>query len=161
MPSTVPDSDPFRVTVALPDLDRTQALAARLAPLGRAGDCVALWGDLGAGKTAFARGWLRAAGVAEDVPSPTFALVQPYDTDLGPISHFDLYRLESAGEADEIGFFAALDDGLILVEWPGRLGNALPAGRLDIDMSLQPDGSRQAILTGRGDWAARLAKVFA
>ena len=159
MPSPVPDSDPFRVTIALPDLDRTLLLAARIAPLGRAGDCVALWGDLGAGKTELARGWLRAAGVAEDIPSPTFALVQPYETDLGPISHFDLYRLNGPDDAQEIGFEAALDEGLVLVEWPDRLGSRLPAERLDIELSLDPAGGRQARLTGHGGWAARLATV--
>lgn len=158
MPLPLPDSDLFQMTVALPDLDRTLALAARLAPLGQTGDCVALWGDLGAGKTELARGWLRAAGVEEDIPSPTFALVQPYETDLGPISHFDLYRLEGPEDTREIGFDAALDDGLVLVEWPGRLGEYLPADRLDIELTLDPQG-RRAQLTGRGTWAARLATI--
>lgn len=142
--------------LALPDLPRTAALAKALAPLARAGDCIALWGDLGAGKTEFARAFLRALGVVEDVPSPTFALVQPYDTDAGPVAHFDLYRIEAEAELDEIGFEAALEDGIVLVEWPGRAGRRLPDDRLDIVFSLDSSGQRAATLTGHGDWPARL-----
>lgn len=140
----------------LPDLSRTKALAQALAARVRAGDCLALWGDLGAGKTEFARALLRALGVTEDVPSPTFALVQPYDTDAGPVAHFDLYRIESEADLDEIGFEAALDDGIVLVEWPGRAGRRLPADRLDITFSLNTAGDRAADLAGHGDWPARL-----
>ncbi len=152
--------------IDLPDLDGTAALAARLAHLARPGDCIALRGDLGAGKTALARAFLRAAGVTEDVPSPTFALVQPYDTDLGPIAHFDLYRVEDPSELDELGFEAALDDGIVLVEWPDRLGPRLPADRLDITLSLAADGAqssseagfaRRAELIGHGSWSRRIA----
>ena len=161
MPRLETESDLPRLPLALPDLAATQDLARRLAVLARAGDCLALWGDLGAGKTEFARAFLRAAGVVEDVPSPTFAIVQPYETNLGPIAHFDLYRIESADELDEVGFDMALDDGIVLVEWPGQAGKRLPADRLDLHFTLGPAGDRAVALTGRGSWRARLAGLAA
>lgn len=112
----------------------TAAFAARLAPVLRAGDVIALEGDLGAGKTAFARALIRAliGNPEEAVPSPTFALVQNYDGPDFPITHFDLYRLEDERELDELGFFEALDDGLTLIEWPSRAGRSLPQDRLTL-----------------------------
>ncbi|TDP40442.1 tRNA (adenosine(37)-N6)-threonylcarbamoyltransferase complex ATPase subunit type 1 TsaE [Zavarzinia compransoris] len=157
MPRPDTESDLPQKHLALPDLAGTAGLARKLAETARAGDCFALWGDLGAGKTEFARAFLRAAGVTEDVPSPTFAIVQPYDTGIGPIAHFDLYRIESAADLDEVGFDMALDDGIVLVEWPGHAGDRLPGDRLDIQFTLGPAGDRAAALTGRGSWRARLA----
>src|SRR3569623_1184039 len=93
----------FRRDVPLPDLDATARLGAGIAGGLKTGDAVALWGDLGAGKTTLARAILRALGVADDVPSPTFTLVQNYETS-PRIAHFDLYRLKSAREMEEQGF---------------------------------------------------------
>ena len=130
-----------------------------LAPLLRAGDVVALFGDLGAGKTSLARGVLAALGLAEEAPSPTFAIVQPYappEVSL-PVAHVDLYRIDAAEDADELGLDELLEDGALLVEWPERLGGE----RLwphALRLTLAPDaGSGGRRLTwhvrrhGRGD----------
>lgn len=96
---------------------------------------IALWGDLGTGKTSFARAFISAAmGRPEEVPSPTFTLLQSYDTPAGPIHHFDLYRLSQPDDALELGIEDAFVDGLCLIEWPDRLGPWLPRHRLDINL---------------------------
>jgi tRNA threonylcarbamoyl adenosine modification protein YjeE len=139
-------------------------LAGKLAPRLRRGDFLALKGDLGAGKSAFARFLIRAITERpdEDVPSPTFALVQPYETGRFPIHHFDFYRLSGLSEAAELGVGEALDAGLVIAEWPERLGGALPADRLEISLveADRPD-RRDASLEGFGNWAARLARFAA
>ncbi|WP_298853571.1 tRNA (adenosine(37)-N6)-threonylcarbamoyltransferase complex ATPase subunit type 1 TsaE, partial [uncultured Sphingomonas sp.] len=102
------------------------ALGASLAALVRPGDVIALRGDLGAGKTTLARGLLAALGLAEEAPSPTFAIVQPYappEVRL-PVAHVDLYRLEDEEDALELGLDELSDEGVLLVEWPERLGDA-------------------------------------
>src|SRR3984885_14660287 len=114
--------------IELPDLAATEALAASVAALARVGDAILLEGELGAGKTAFARAFLRAAtgDPALEVPSPTFTLVQSYDTPLGTVQHFDLWRLEGRGGLTELGWDEARN-GIVLVEWPDRLGPLRPA----------------------------------
>jgi len=143
-------SETFRGEFALPDLDATARLGARIAAGLKLGDAVALWGDLGAGKTTLARAILQALGVTEEVPSPTFTLVQSYDT-RPPIAHFDLYRLKHAREMQELGFEDALDNGAVLVEWPERAPEALPPEALHVRLGLQ-DGARLARLTGPVRW---------
>jgi tRNA threonylcarbamoyl adenosine modification protein YjeE len=147
-------SETFRGEFALPDLDATTRLGARIAGGLNPGDAVALWGDLGAGKTTLARAILQALGVTEAVPSPTFTLVQSYDT-LPPVAHFDLYRLKHAREMQELGFEDALADGAVLVEWPERAPEALPPEALHVRLGLQ-DGARLARLTGPGRWESLL-----
>src|SRR5882757_6145504 len=128
--------DKVAVTVDLPDEAATADLARRLAPRLKVGDLVALHGDLGAGKTAFARALIRAlVGADEEVPSPTFTLVQTYSAPVGQIFHFDLYRIVSPDELTEIGWDETLADGLTLVEWPGRAGTLLPVSRIDIALA--------------------------
>jgi tRNA threonylcarbamoyladenosine biosynthesis protein TsaE len=142
---------PFVVELDLPDEAATVSLAGRIAPLARPGDVLALRGDLGAGKTVFARAFVRGRGdPEEEVPSPTFTLVQVYEPGpgfAGAVYHFDLFRLIAAEEAYEI-------------EWPDRLGRLLPAVRLDITLTQgsAPD-TRRAILEGGGSWAARLEEI--
>ncbi len=119
------------------------------------GDCVALWGELGAGKTTLARAILQALGVTEDVPSPTFTLVQSYETPRLAVSHYDLYRLKSAREMRELGFDDALLDGAVLVEWPERAPEALPPDSLHVRLALQ-NGMRTARLTGPARWESLL-----
>jgi len=145
----------------LDDLAASQALARRVAAVARPGDTIALWGGLGAGKTAFARAFLRTRGVAEDVPSPTFTLVQVYELPAGEIWHADLYRLATPGEAAELGLEDALAAGaILLVEWPERWGAGLPADRLDVTLAPgEAEGRRHARLAGHGSWVQRLAAL--
>jgi tRNA threonylcarbamoyladenosine biosynthesis protein TsaE len=117
--------------------EETARFAASLAPQLRQGDTLLLHGNLGTGKTVFARALIRALSGDEtlEVPSPTFTLVQTYDTPLGALWHFDLYRLEKGEEIYELGWEEALSGGLMLVEWPERLGGLVPPSRLDIHLS--------------------------
>ncbi len=141
----------------LPDPAATVELARRLARLARRGDVIALKGDLGAGKTAFARALIQAmAGSAVDVPSPTFTLVQTYDTPVGMVWHFDLYRLESPDEAVELGLDQAFAEGISLVEWPERL-HVLPAEALVLEfLFAERADARRLLLRMGGDWRTRL-----
>jgi tRNA threonylcarbamoyladenosine biosynthesis protein TsaE len=146
----------FPLTIALPDLDATAALAARLAPLLRTGDALLLHGDLGVGKTAFARALVRALGITGDVPSPTFTLVQSYLTPHLTISHFDLYRLKSADELEELGWDDARADGVVLVEWPERAADFMPPDALTLTFALDADQQRSCVITAPPAWQARL-----
>src|SRR6516164_1301002 len=145
----------------LPDERAMVALAARISALAAPGDIIALKGDLGAGKTSFARGFIRARGGEEDVPSPTFTLVQIYELGGMAIWHFDLYRLKSPDEAWELGIEDAFSEGISLIEWPERLGPLLPKHRLEIIFLYgdRPE-ARRAVLTAGGDWQRRLAEFF-
>ena len=121
------------LTLDLPDEAATAALGVRLAGACRPGDVIALSGDLGAGKSTLARALIRhLAGAGIDVPSPTFTLVQTYDSPKGPIWHFDLYRLKDPDEIFELGWDDARSGGILLVEWPERLGHHLPKTVLTI-----------------------------
>lgn len=142
------------------DEPRMEALARRLAALLRPGDCVALKGDLGAGKSSFARALIRGLAGAIDVPSPTFTLAQYYDTPRGVLTHFDLYRLKTPDEVYELGWDEALA-GITLVEWPERLEGALPLHALAIQFGFAQHGSARIItIEGRESWAARLNSVM-
>lgn len=142
-------------TLALPDDGATAALGARLAEAALPGDVIALYGDLGAGKTTLARALIRRlAGQDTEAPSPTFTLVQTYQTPRLAIWHFDLYRLENPGEVRELGMDEAVD-GLCLIEWPERLGRYLPSPRLEVRLSFDNDG-RIARLEDLHDWSSRL-----
>ena len=147
----------------LPDEAATAALAARIAALARPGDVIALKGELGAGKTSFARAFIRArAGRDEIVPSPTFTLAQAYDFPDVTIWHFDCFRLRDPEEAWELGIEDAFRDGISLIEWPDRLGSLLPARRLHIALEFGTTASaRRATLSGDADWTARLAALAA
>jgi tRNA threonylcarbamoyl adenosine modification protein YjeE len=152
---------PF-LTVDVPDEAGTGRLAEDLAAIARAGDVVALEGDLGMGKSAFARAVIRA--LADDdgleVPSPTFTLVQSYDLQRFPVAHFDLYRVGDPGELREIGFDDAIRGGLTLVEWPDRAGGALPADTLTVSIAdgPGPDARMFAFSAAGGGWEARLRR---
>ena len=143
------------------DADLTACLARVMAAVMKPGDVIVLQGPVGAGKTHFARALIRArqGDAAEDVPSPTFTLVQFYEGARLKVAHFDLYRLTSADEAYEIGLDEALEDGAAVIEWPERLDGHLPPDRLDIEIAidLAPDGgeARRARLTPAGAWEGR------
>lgn len=143
--------------VPLPDLAATHALARRLAGLARPGDTIALSGDLGAGKTEWARAFVRArlGRPDEEVPSPTFTLVQIYGDGDGEIWHADLYRLTHPDEALELGLEDALGHALVVLEWPERIARLLPRDRLDIAFTLT-DGARFADLVPHGNWIDRM-----
>jgi len=144
-------------TVDLTDEAATARLGAVLAPALRTGEAICLSGPLGAGKSTLARALVRAlTRPDEDVPSPTFTLVQTYDAPRFPLAHFDLYRLTDPDEAFEIGLDEALDDGAALIEWPERLEGRLPPDRLDIDIGFDETGEgRRARLTPHGAWEGR------
>ncbi|SME94117.1 tRNA threonylcarbamoyladenosine biosynthesis protein TsaE [Tistlia consotensis] len=147
------------MVLALPDEAATAALAARLAPLLRPGDLVCLEGELGAGKTAFARALINALpGPREEVPSPTFTLVQTYPRDGLEVWHFDLYRLERPGEIWELGLEEALVAGASLIEWPSRAGGLLPEERLVLRFAHAGAG-RRVTLEPHGAWAGRLTEL--
>jgi tRNA threonylcarbamoyladenosine biosynthesis protein TsaE len=148
--------------VDLPDEAATAALAARISALAEVGDVIALKGDLGSGKTSFARSFIRARGGAEEVPSPTFTLVQIYELGQGAIWHFDLYRLKSPEEAWELGIEDAFSEGISLIEWPERLGSLLPRRRLDIELLFGDRAeARRALIDAGEGWQQRLAGISA
>ncbi len=154
------DSQRFERTLTLSGLAATEALGARIAASLKVGDAVALQGDLGAGKTTLARAILQALGVTEEVPSPTFTLVQYYETPKLHVRHYDLYRIESPAEVEELGLEEALDDGAALIEWPERALAWLPADRLHVSLTLK-DGSRHAQVSGPQRWHAAIAEAGA
>ena len=141
--------------IELPDAEATTRLGHAIAPLLAPGDSLLLYGPLGMGKSTLARGLIRALTTPdEDVPSPTFTLVQFYESD-PPVAHFDLYRLTRPEEAFEIGLDEAQDEGCAVIEWPERLGEAperfLGPDRLAIEISEHGDG-RVATVSGAGRW---------
>ena len=129
-------------------------LANKLACIAQSGDIILLSGVLGAGKSVFARAFLRSfcADPTMEVPSPTYTLVQPYPSPRCTVYHFDLWRLNGANDLDELGWDEA-QEGLILVEWPERLGDIPLPHALHITLSILPNGCRSAHLQG---WDQRL-----
>lgn len=154
------------VTLELLSEQETAAFARALAPLLQPGDTLLLAGQIGAGKTHFARAVIRtrlaAAGLEEDVPSPTFTLIQTYDDGLTELWHADLYRLSTPEEVHELGLEEAFETAVCLVEWPDRLGDQAPKNALRID--IQHGSSDTArILTieaQRGEWHERLRAML-
>jgi len=147
----------------LVDESATARLGAAVAGGLRVGEAVCLSGPLGAGKSSLARGLIRAlAGQGEEVPSPTFTLVQTYPTPHLAVAHFDLYRLTRFEEIDELGLDDALDLGAAVIEWPERLEGRLPRDRLDIVLRPIRRGAaegRQASLRPHGRWEGRLIEL--
>jgi tRNA threonylcarbamoyladenosine biosynthesis protein TsaE len=142
--------------IHLADEKATEAFGARLAPLLRAGDVIALYGALGAGKTTLARGLLRGLGYGGDVSSPTFPIVQAYappDTDI-PLWHVDLYRIEDGSELDEIGLEEALEHAALVIEWPERLPVLWPEA-LRLSLRDEPGGGRALTASVPPAWGAR------
>lgn len=159
MTSTL-QAEPFRIICD--NESATVNLAGELSALAQPGDIVALWGDLGAGKTAFARGFINhQTNNTEEVPSPTFTLVQLYETQNGVIYHFDMYRLEQPDDALELGIEDAFADGICLIEWPDRLGPWLPRQRLDVIIEAgETENARTIELKTDSDtWNQRLASM--
>ena len=138
------------LTLALPTEADTAALGTRLAALAQVGDCILLDGPIGAGKSHLARAFIRARlGREEEVPSPTFTLVQVYDSAAGEIWHADLYRLTHPDEVWELGLDDAFQRAICLVEWPDRLGGHVPQGALHLRLEAEGEGRRAVITGGR------------
>ena len=133
----------------------TEAFGVRLAGLLRPGDVIALYGDLGAGKTTLARGILRGLGFEGDVASPTFPIVQPYDELPLPLWHVDLYRIDDPAEIEELALDEALFDGAIVVEWPERMGVALWPQALKLTLSREGEDARALTAERPAAWGGR------
>ena len=126
---------------------QTVALAGRLAKRVKKGDVITLYGTLGAGKTTFCRGFIQSLLPQTEVPSPTFTLLQTYETPDFPVFHFDMYRLKSPEEAYEIGIEDAFVDGVSLIEWPDKIQPILPKKQIRITIEII-DGKRQIEIEG-------------
>ncbi len=133
-------------------------LAGRIAALVRPGDAILLDGPMGAGKTTLARAFLRqlTGDAGLEVPSPTFTLVQTYQTRVGPVHHYDLWRLDGPAALTELGWDEACND-VVLVEWPDRLSDLRPRDALTVILRLQEQETREAVLTGWPDRIGALA----
>jgi tRNA threonylcarbamoyladenosine biosynthesis protein TsaE len=136
------------LTLDLPDAEATEALGARLAARARPGDVILLEGPIGAGKSCLARAFIRTRlGREEEVPSPTFTLVQVYEAEGVEIWHADLYRLTHPDEVWELGLDDAFSTAICLVEWPDRLGAHVPPDALHLKLEAAGEG-RKAWLSG-------------
>ncbi|MFQ5533513.1 MAG: tRNA (adenosine(37)-N6)-threonylcarbamoyltransferase complex ATPase subunit type 1 TsaE [Sphingomonadales bacterium] len=160
------------LVLELPDETATATLAQTLASVTRTGDVIALRGDLGAGKTTFARHFIHALGCGEEVPSPTFTLVQVYSfgnamenagQSRAPVTsvwHFDLYRIAAPEEVFELGIEDAFEEGVSLIEWPDKMASLLPEDILNLDLEFRGDtGARGARLSAGISWTSRLAAL--
>jgi tRNA threonylcarbamoyladenosine biosynthesis protein TsaE len=150
-------------TLSLPDLAATQAFGERLSKHLRSGDIVCLEGGLGVGKTTLARVVIACLTGVLDAPSPTYTIIQTYETREGvAIWHADLYRVENRDEFDEIGLEDAFDDAITLIEWPDRLEDQIPPDRLVISLNPSADGmdtGREVRITGWGEWESRIDNI--
>ncbi|HEX7781185.1 MAG TPA: tRNA (adenosine(37)-N6)-threonylcarbamoyltransferase complex ATPase subunit type 1 TsaE [Sphingobium sp.] len=128
-----------------PDEGAMRGIGAALAARVRPGDVIALSGGLGAGKTTLARGLLSALGLVEEAPSPSFAIVQPYAPPLVrlPVAHVDLYRIEAPEDVEELGLDEYLEDGVLVIEWPERMGARMWPDALLLDIAVEADGARR------------------
>ena len=143
--------------LTLSDAAASEAFGARLAAVAGPGDVIALSGPLGAGKTSVARGLLAALGLAGEAPSPSFAIVQPYDPPevRFPVLHVDLYRIEAPEEARELGLDEARADSLLVVEWPERLPDHWWDDALWLTLAIAQDGTRSLTAKVPQAWKAR------
>jgi len=145
--------------IRLADPAASEAFGARLAEIVQAGDAITLSGPLGAGKTSIARGLLGALGLEGEAPSPSFAIVQPYDLPEVrlPVLHVDLYRLDDPAELDELGLDEARRDSLLVVEWPEHGGDWSDA--LALTLAVEPDGARRLTASVPPSWEARWRSI--
>ncbi|WP_425044889.1 tRNA (adenosine(37)-N6)-threonylcarbamoyltransferase complex ATPase subunit type 1 TsaE [Primorskyibacter sp. S87] len=152
-----------RATLSIRSPQAMAEFANRLGQLLRPGDCILLEGQIGAGKTHLARSLIQSLlDEPEDVPSPTFTLVQTYETRAGELWHADLYRLSSVTEIEELGLIEAFEEAICLVEWPDRLGNLAPEDALTISFTQggdDPDTREISLRTNNPHWAIVLSKL--
>jgi tRNA threonylcarbamoyladenosine biosynthesis protein TsaE len=140
--------------MTLNDEQATVELGARLAQVAKRGDVITLSGPLGVGKTALARGFIGGLGHVGEVPSPSFAIVQPYEALGTPVWHVDLYRIEHESEIAELGLESA-EDGVLLVEWPERAGPGAWQDALRLSLEFGPDGDRILTAEVPPSWEGR------
>ena len=133
----------------------TEAVGQHLAAQLRIGDVIALSGPLGVGKTPLVRAMIKALGHGGEVPSPSFAIVQPYETIDPPLWHVDLYRIEQASEIAELGLESVSDEGVIAVEWPERAGAGAWPDALRLSLDFAPNGARRLTAQVPAAWEAR------
>ena len=147
--------------IRLADPDASTAFGARLAALVRPGDAVTLSGPLGAGKTSIARGLLGALGLEGEAPSPSFAIVQPYEPPEVrlPVLHVDLYRIDDPSEAEELGLDDARADSLLIVEWPERLPASYWHDALWLNLEVTADGARALTAQVPAAWRDRWSRI--
>ena len=147
--------------------EKTTALGETLARQARIGDVYLLDGPIGAGKSHLARAFLRelmrqGGGAVEDIPSPTFTLVQTYDTALGEIWHADLYRLSNTLDVMELGLYDAFEDAVCLIEWPDRLGDDAPKNALTLSLQAleETEGRLVTLTSSEPEWAHRIGDIL-
>jgi tRNA threonylcarbamoyladenosine biosynthesis protein TsaE len=155
-------NDNHQFQLSLKNEAATAELATKIAGVCEPGDVIALVGDLGVGKTSFARAFISACGGDGEVPSPTFTLVQVYELPKSHIYHFDLYRIEEPEEIFELDIEDAMYSGISLIEWPDRMGSYIPSERLDIFMTNSSDeNAREVVVVGHGNiWYNKLGRVL-
>ena len=158
-------SNDFYIELTATSEDETVRLATILAKQAIMGDIITLSGELGAGKTVFARAFICALGGTDEVPSPTFTLVQSYNLNPIPVHHFDLYRIERPEDTFELGIEDLFSEGISLLEWPERLSPYLPIDRLELSFCYPKNQSkintiRDIKITGRGLWELRAINLF-
>ena len=147
------------ISLSLKNLRKTEAFAQTLSKMAESGDVLLLFGDLGVGKTAFARAFInQMMGAQTEVPSPTFTLVQMYETPKATLWHFDLYRLKTVEEVWELGFEEALEDGISIIEWPERLGGMRFPHTLELHFQNEgsEDEERTVTIHPTGRWIHKL-----
>ena len=146
--------------IEINNLEQTKLLAEKIAKIAEKGDVIELKGDLGAGKTTFARYFINCLPEKEeDILSPTFNIVHPYTTKNFTVWHFDLYRIENISEIEEIGIYDAFDEGVSLIEWPHIISSIVPENRLLVNIT-QNESERTTSIEGAGSWQERISNIL-
>ena len=146
--------------IEIDSLEQTKALAEKIANYVQTGDVIELNGDLGTGKTTFARYFINSLlEDEEDILSPTFNIVHPYNTKNFTIWHFDLYRIEDINEVEEIGIYDAFDEGVCLIEWSQIISSIVPENRLLLNL-VETNGRRSVTVEGFGNWQEKMHNII-